>query len=66
MKQFFKILPHIQIILALMLLTFAIIDKFNSAMAFIDNEITKNMLIAFSVCAITTAILLVHEQRRSK
>ena len=49
-----KILPHICIVLAIVMLVFLIIDQVNSAMAFIDNQGTKIIMIVF--CALVLAL----------
>ncbi len=59
-----KILPHLCIIIALMMLTFFVIDQINTAMNFINNQMFKWLLMVFSVCAIATSILLIVENRR--
>ena len=43
-----RALPHLCIILCCMILTFLIIDHYNSAMVFINNDITKGLM--FALC----------------
>ena len=64
MKYITKILPHFCIILSGMLLVLLIIDKFNSKMNFIDNDITKNLMIILTVTATVCSIMLACRQRR--
>ena len=60
-----KILSHLVIILGGMFLTFFCIDRVNTAMAFIDNEISKWLLLCFSLIALALAIInLVTIRRR--
>ena len=48
--RFFKLLlPHITLILSLMLITFFVIDRFNEAMAFLNNDITKALVLVLSL-----------------
>lgn len=64
MKTVTKVLPHISIILSGMLIVFCVIDRFNSAMGFLDNDAAKLMIFALSVFSIINAILLAAAQRR--
>ena len=64
MKTITKILPHINIIVSAMLIVFFVIDRFNSAMGFLDNDGAKFLICAASVTAIGNAILLIAHQRR--
>lgn len=63
MKRFFsallRLLPHVTLILALMMLTFFVIDCFNEAMAFLNNTLTKRLLCVFSVCAIILSVAVI-------
>ena len=58
-----KLLPHAAIILSMMYFVFFFIDKVNSAMAFIDNNITKALLFALGVLSIAEAVLLIRDDR---
>ena len=58
MKLFFAILPHVNIGLAVTLLTLFVTDRFNRAMAFINNDITKWMLAVFCITVVIEAIHL--------
>ncbi|MDO4566649.1 MAG: hypothetical protein Q4B42_04900 [Oscillospiraceae bacterium] len=64
MNAFRKIVCHLQIVLAGMLLVLVIIDRFNSAMAFIDNDITKALLFVLCLLAIINSALLASLYRR--
>ncbi|MDD3243735.1 MAG: hypothetical protein PHD32_08440 [Eubacteriales bacterium] len=61
-----KIIPHATIILATMMLVFFCIDRVNTAMAFINNDITKWLLCLFSICAIATSVYLIASDRRRR
>ena len=58
-----KLLPHAAIIISLMYFVFFGIDRVNSAMAFIDNDITKALLLALCVISIVNAVLLIRDDR---
>ena len=59
MKQkILGIFPHLSLILSLMLLTFAITDRFNSAMAFINHPMTKHLICVLSVFNLLSAVRL--------
>ncbi len=72
MKRFFKrvadlffvLLPHINISMALFMLTLLVTDFFNRAMAFINNNITKGMLFVFCILILTEAIHDVIQHRK--
>ena len=61
MKRFLcflrRALPHAVLILALMMLTFFVIDLFNSSMAFLNNSLTKYLLALFSLLSLILALL---------
>lgn len=59
-----KLLPHAAIILSGMYLVFFLIDRVNSAMAFIDNRITKALLLALCAISVFNACLLIRDDRR--
>lgn len=61
-----KILPHLCIVISFMMLTFFVIDQFNSAMAFINNDYTKWLLAVFCVLVIATSIYLIADNRRGR
>lgn len=64
MKSVAKTMPHISIILAGMLIVFFVIDRFNSAMGFLDNDGAKLLLFVLSVTSIINSVLLITYQRR--
>lgn len=59
-----KVLPHAAIIISVMYFVFFFIDRVNSAMAFIDNDMTKVLLFVLGVISIINAILIVADDRR--
>lgn len=64
MRKARKILSHLTIILGGMFLTFFWLDRRNPAMSFIDNEISKWLLLCFSVIGLTLAIITLVTIRR--
>lgn len=70
MKKLFgilcDILPHINLSLAVVLFTFFVIDRFNRAMAFINNDITKWMLAVFCILVLIQSVLYIIFRRREK
>ena len=58
-----KLLPHAAIIHSLMYFVFFSIDRVNSAMAFIDNDITKVLLVLLGAISIWSSLTLIHEDR---
>lgn len=64
MKTIDKVMPHLSIILAGMLIVLFVIDRFNSAMGFLDNDGAKILILALSITSIVNAILLIAFQRR--
>lgn len=65
LRKAIKALPHINIVISGMYLVFFIIDVQNSAMAFINNDITKVLLLILSVGSILSSVLLIWYQRYS-
>lgn len=61
-------LPHATLILSLMMLVFFVIDRFNEAMAFLNNNLTKWLLFAFCllVLVLSLAVIAADEAARKK
>lgn len=64
LKGMYKLMPHISIIISVMMIVFFFIDRVNSAMAFINNDITKILLLILSIISIINSIFLIYYQRR--
>ena len=58
-----KLLPHAAIVLSGMYFVFFLIDRVNSAMSFINNRITKRLLLALCIISVVESIWLIHEER---
>lgn len=50
---------HLSLVWGLMILTFYITDRYNSAMAFIDHDMTKGLLVLLSLSVLTVAAWLI-------
>lgn len=59
-----KLLPHAAIVISGMYFVFFFIDRVNSAMAFINNRITKGLLFVLCVISVVNACLLIRDERR--
>lgn len=64
--MFRKIFPHAAIVLSAMYVVFFHIDRVNSAMAFIDNGITKVLLYVLCAISVVNAIVIISNDRRKK
>lgn len=62
--NFRDILPHAAIVLSCMMIVFFILDKFNDAMAFINNDITKTLLLILAVISVINSIALIAAHRK--
>jgi len=56
-------LYHVNMILAAMYIVFYFIDRVNSAMAFIDNDITKALLLIMCILTIFSSLTFVLAER---
>jgi hypothetical protein len=61
-----KLLSHLNIILGGMFIVFFCIDQVNTAMGFIDNDISKWLLLIMSVLTIWQAIVQIRSIRRKE
>jgi len=59
-----KILPHSAIIISMMYLVFFCIDKVNSAMAFINNGLTKGLLLVLCAVSVINALMIIADDRK--
>ena len=59
-----RTLPNVCIILACMILTFLIINEFNSAMQFMTNDITMTLLYILMVVAIWVSVAAIWYERK--
>ena len=64
--NFRDVLPHSAIIISLMMIIFYVLDQFNDAMAFINNRITKGLLLALAIISILNAINIIAAHRRHR
>lgn len=61
-----KILNHSAIILSLFYLTLFVIDKINSAMQFIENDITKALILVLAAVSTVNAIITISADRKKR
>jgi hypothetical protein len=68
MKQILKIterlLPHIALILAVMFITFLILDQFNPMMNFVNNEFSMKLLWIWCIFTVMQSILIVMKNNK--
>lgn len=62
------LLSHLVLVLAAMMLTLFILDRFNEAMAFLNNDITKWLLACFALAAgvLAAACIVRYEKERRR
>ncbi len=65
MNRLMGLLSHACLVLALMLITLLIVDRFNPSMDFINNDISKLIILALCVFGMVLALLFLIRQRRS-
>ena len=61
-----KILNHSAIILSLFYLTLFVIDKINSAMQFIENDITKALILVLAAVSTINAVFAISADRKKR
>lgn len=61
-----KILNHSAIILSLFYLTLFVIDKINSAMQFIENDITKAIILVLAAVSTVNAVFAISADRKKR
>ena len=59
-----KLFPHATIIIAAMYLVFFVIDRFNEPMAFVNNRMTKDLLLAMCAMSVVNAVALIRYDRK--
>jgi len=64
--KIFKLIEHAAIIISIMYFTFFIIDRVNSPMGFINNDITKVLLVVLGVFTIFNSVRLIGYERREE
>jgi hypothetical protein len=64
LRVLLRLVPHVSIIISGMLIVFFYIDRVNSAMGFMENDVTKMLILILSVTSIATSILAAAYRRR--
>lgn len=64
-SNFMGILPHGVILICNMYIVFFLIDRVNTAMCFIDNDLTKALLVIMCAVSMGISVLLIRAQRRA-
>ncbi len=65
LKTLLGLIPHVLLVLSVMMITFVITDYYNRPMAFINNGITKALLLVMSLLVIIESVYLVYRLRRA-
>lgn len=55
-KKIMSLIPHITLALALFYITVFIVDRYNRAMAFVNNDFTKRTLLVFALLVIVQSV----------
>ena len=70
LKKFFGILlsflPHLNIALSVVMISLFILDRFNRAMVFLTNDLTKWMLAVFCVLVLIQSVAYIVTARKNK
>ena len=61
-----KLLPHATIIISAMYMVFFVIDRFNEPMAFVNNRMTKALLLVMCVISTVNAVALIQSDRENE
>ncbi len=64
LKTLLGLIPHVLLVLSVMMITFVITDYYNRPMAFINNSITKALLLVMSVLVIIESVYLIYRLRK--
>lgn len=63
-ELFLTALPHINIAMSIVMLTLWVTDRFNRAMAFLNNNLTKGMLFVWCFLIIIQSVEAIVRHRR--
>lgn len=66
MRTVRNLLPHVSLILSGTFITLFILDKFNTEMAFINNNIAKTMLLIFCLVSVCVSLMLILKRRKEE
>ncbi|MBQ8287173.1 MAG: hypothetical protein IJX76_00190 [Clostridia bacterium] len=63
LQNLMKFLPHINIVLAITMITLFVTDRYNRAMKFLYNDNTKWLLLFFSISVVLQALIQIYLNR---
>ncbi|MGM9647509.1 MAG: hypothetical protein ACI3YH_05205 [Eubacteriales bacterium] len=63
LQKLMKILPHINIVLAITMITLFVTDRYNRAMKFLYNENTKWLLFIFCITVLLQSLIQIYLHR---
>lgn len=64
MRKISRFFCHVSVVLSLMFIVFLVIDHYNSAMQFIDSDLSKALLMVFAICSLVNAYTLIAQSLR--
>ena len=70
MKKTFSVviglISHLSIVLAVMMITFYVTDRYNRPMAFINNDLTKMLMLVMSILIVVQSVYIICVHRRKQ
>lgn len=66
LARIWQLLPHASILICNMYIVFYMIDRVNTAMCFIDNGLTKGLLVIMCLISILNSIILIMRSQSRK
>ncbi len=64
LKTLLGLVPHVLIVLSVMMITFVVTDYFNRSMAFVNNGITKGLMVVMAALAIVESVYVIYRMRK--
>jgi hypothetical protein len=66
MKRVMRVLPHLSIVFAGLLLALFVVDYFNGSMGFLDGDVARIVIVLVSLTSIVDALALIALQRNAE
>ena len=63
-KRIRTLLPHAVVVLSGLFIILSIADRFNPTMNFINNDISKALLLLFALVSIANSCFVIHQNRK--